>query len=124
MYLMYDDDGSFIGIVKENPMAETYHDINWFLVEVPDLIFNDDTWEWEFTAPVRVEEKHDQTWNQILQGWVITLPCLRWHPPNKTLVFSSKTFSKPIDKHARLCYNKGVPRGNKKKKRKEENKND
>lgn len=61
MYLMYDDDGSFIGIVKENPMAETYHDINWFLVEVPDLIFNDDTWEWEFTAPVRVEEKHDQT---------------------------------------------------------------
>lgn len=38
MYLMYDDDGSFIGIVKENPMAETYHDINWFLVEVPDLI--------------------------------------------------------------------------------------
>lgn len=30
-------------------------------VEVPDLIFNDDTWEWEFTAPVRVEEKHDQT---------------------------------------------------------------
>lgn len=61
MYLMYDDDGSFIGIVKENPMAETYHDINWFLVEVPDLIFNDDTWEWEFTAPVKVEKKHDQT---------------------------------------------------------------
>ena len=61
MYLMYDDDGSFIGIVKENPMAETYHDINWFLVEVPDLIFNNDTWEWEFTAPVRVEKKHDQT---------------------------------------------------------------
>lgn len=67
---------------------------------------------------------HDQTWNQILQGWVITLPRLRWHPPNKTPVFSSKTFSKPVDNHARLCYNKGVPKGNKKKKRKEENKND
>lgn len=65
MYLMYDDDGSFIGIVKENPMAETYHDINWFLVEVPNLIFNDDTWEWEFTAPVKVEKKHDQTWNLL-----------------------------------------------------------
>lgn len=35
----------------------------------------------------------------------------------KTPVFSSKTFSKPVDNHTYLCYNKGVPRGSKKKKK-------
>lgn len=60
MYLMYDDDGSFLGVVNQHP-APADANICWFLVEVPDLTFNDDTWEWEFTAPIKVEENHDQT---------------------------------------------------------------
>lgn len=56
MYLMYARDGAFLGTV-EAPIVDSAVrlDLEYRFVEVPNLIYNDGTWEWEFTAPVEVE---------------------------------------------------------------------